>query len=160
MGMKLERQALQAAIAVCCLVPLLAGGAGVLSGPAMIGFTDAPADLDSHFRYLSGLLLALGIGFLSCVPDVEAKGRRFRLLGAIVLVGGLGRSLSLIHAGLPGPGHMFGLGMELVVTPLLMLWQWRVERLCGALARPVSTQAKGPPDVDPTTPLYMASDRK
>ncbi len=45
-------------------------------------------DLDSHFRYLSGLLLAIGIGFASTVPRIEAQGGRFWLLTGIVMVGG------------------------------------------------------------------------
>jgi hypothetical protein len=126
----MERRALQAAMLLGSLVPLLAGGAGMLHGLAMVGGVsgEVPANLDSHFRYLSGLLCGLGIGFASCIPHVETKGRRFRLLGAVVLVGGVGRAVSLLAVGQPGLAHQLALGMELGVMPLLMLWQWRVER--------------------------------
>jgi hypothetical protein len=125
-----EKRLLQLAVALGCAVPLLAGGAGMIEGPAMLHGVgrDVPADLDSHFRYLSGLLFAVGIGFASCIPAIESKTRRFRLLAMLVFVGGLGRLLSLVIIGPPGTGHRFGLVMELGAAPLLILWQARVAR--------------------------------
>ena len=120
-----ERRALQAAIAMGLLVSLYAGGTGVLEGPAMVKGSGG-TDLDSHFRYLSGLLLAIGIGFATCLPGIERKTARFRLLALVVFTGGLGRLLGLISAGLPGQGHVLGLVMELGAVPLLVLWQARV----------------------------------
>ena len=127
-----EKRLLQATITALCLVPLLAGGAGMVEGPIFVRDvgTVAPPDLDSHFRYLSGLLFAIGLGFLTCVPRIEAKGARMRLLAAIVVIGGLGRALSLASTGWPGIEHRLALGMELLVTPLLVLWQGRIARRC------------------------------
>jgi hypothetical protein len=88
-----------------------------------------PVDLDSHFRYLSGLLLGLGIAFAICIPNIERKGLLFRALGLVVVIGGLSRLLSLVEAGTPSTGHQFGLAMELVTVPLLVLWQARIARL-------------------------------
>jgi hypothetical protein len=51
-----------------------------------------------------------------------------RTLAAIVFVGGLARLLGVAEHGAPGLGHLFGLGMELVVTPLIAVWQARVAR--------------------------------
>jgi hypothetical protein len=126
---KLERRLLQAAMALGCAVPLLAGGSGMIEGPAFLSGVEksgVPTDLDSHFRYLSGLLFAIGIAFASCIPGVERKTRRVRLLALIVFVGGLGRLLGLVSTGVPGAGHVFGLAMELGTVPLLVLWQARV----------------------------------
>ena len=125
-----ERRLLQFAIVVASLVPLSAGLAGILEGPAMLRGvgTAAPADLDSHMRYLSGLLLGIGIAFLSCVSRVETRGVLFRALGLVDVVGGLGRALSLIEAGPPGLEHRLALFMELGATPLLVLWQGRIAR--------------------------------
>ena len=126
-----ERRLLQAAILLACLVPLYAGGGGVLAGPAMlagIGPGEASPDLDSHFRYLSGLLLGLGFGFLFCVPAIERRTLLFRTLGLIAVLGGLARGYSALQTGLPGPGHIFGLVMELGTVPLLLLWQARLAR--------------------------------
>lgn len=123
-----ERLLLQVAVALGCVVPFLAGGAGMVHGPAFLHGVgpSVPADLDSHFRYLSGLLFAIGLGFASCIPGIERKTARFRLLAFLVFVGGLGRLYALASVGMPGAGHVFGLAMELVAVPLLVLWQARV----------------------------------
>lgn len=125
-----EKRLLQGAAAIACLVPLSMGAASIIAGPAILsGIEDPPArDLDSHFRYLSGIFLMLGIAFASCVPGIEAKTARFRLLGAMVVAGGLARLWSAAEYGLPSAGHRFGLAMELGVVPVLMLWQARVAR--------------------------------
>ncbi|HEY0043501.1 MAG TPA: DUF4345 domain-containing protein [Allosphingosinicella sp.] len=130
MNRNTERRLLQIAIGVACLVPFLAGGQGVIEGAAMVKGSGG-ADLDSHFRYLSGLLLGIGFGFAACVPAIERRGAVFRTLGAIAVLGGCARLLSLLSVGVPSGGHVFGLCMELGVVPLLMLWQWRVERRFG-----------------------------
>jgi hypothetical protein len=127
-SLETERRLLQAAVALGCLVPLLAGAVGMIEGPGFLkGVGDSsPTDLDSHFRYLSGLLLAIGIAFASCIPGIERKTSRIRLLALIVFVGGLGRLYALARTGVPGMGHVFGLAMELGTVPLLALWQARV----------------------------------
>ena len=129
----IEKRLLQAVIAVACLLPLIVGGQGVLHGPAPFGhLADVPRDLDSHFRYISGIFFATGLGFVSCIPDIERKGPRFRLLGGLIFVGGVSRLISLIAVGVPSHGHVLGLGMETIVVPLLMLWQWNFARRTAA----------------------------
>jgi hypothetical protein len=124
----LERRLLQLSVALGCVVPLAAGGTGMIEGPTFLHgvAAPAPADLDSHFRYLSGLLFAIGLAFASCIPEIERKTARFRLLALLVFIGGLGRLFGLVSSGMPGAGHVFGLAMELGAVPLLVLWQARV----------------------------------
>ena len=126
-----ELRLLQAATALACLVPIAAGLAGILAGPAMIAGVEPPypADLDSHYRYLSGLLLGVGLGFAACIPGLARQGRLFRALGLIVVVGGLARLWSLADAGAPTAPHLAALLLELGLVPALMLWQARVARL-------------------------------
>ena len=133
MTAEVERRLLQAATLLACVVPLSMGTLSVLGSAGVLkGFSNPlPIDLDSHFRYLSGLLLGIGLVFLTTIPRVETKGTIFRVLGAVIFVGGLSRLLSLAQNGIPGPGHQFGLVMELVITPLLVLWQARVARRCS-----------------------------
>lgn len=155
MKLTTERRLLQGVIVLGCAVPLLAGGAGMVAGADMIRGVDAPsADLDSHFRYLSGLLFGIGIGFLSCLPRIEACGSRIRLLGFLVLVGALARAWSLVEDGSPGLEHRLALVMELVVVPALVLWQWRLER------RWREQKSRGAAEPSGCGGPSMASDRK
>jgi hypothetical protein len=129
---KREKRALQVCVALGGWVPVAAGLAGVWLGPELTGPLAATSvSLDSHFSYLSGLLLAIGVAFWSTIPSIEGRGGRFRLLAAIVFVGGLGRAVSLLRVGRPDGPMLFGLAMELLVTPALAIWQARLARLAA-----------------------------
>jgi hypothetical protein len=135
----IEKRLLQIVVAIACLVPLSVGGQSILNGPSFLGHPPViPTDLDSHFRYISGIFFGVGIAFATCIPDIEAKGSRFRLLGALVVCGGLARVVSLMSVGPPSKGHLFAFAMELGVVPLLMLWQ------AGFARRYRTAEATGP----------------
>lgn len=120
-----SRRLLQIAVGVFGCIPVFAGLAGVILGPGMTQDSGS-VDLDSHFRYLSGLLLGIGLVFWWQIPNIESAGRLFRILTLIVFVGGLARLLGVVLHGWP-PGPMaFALVMELGVTPALCLWQTRI----------------------------------
>jgi hypothetical protein len=121
-----EKRALQACVALAAAVPVAAGLAGVVLGPAAVDLPGLGAAGDSHARYLSGVLLAIGIAFWSAVPVIERRGARLRLLCAIVVLGGIGRLVSLAVAGVPQAPALAALGLELAVAPLLVVWQARV----------------------------------
>ena len=127
-----ERRALQIAVAVLAFVPVGAGLAGVLLGSAMVDRVSGTPSQDSHMRYLSGLLLAIGVVWWISIPAIERHGARLRLLTALVVCGGLARLLSLAVAGLPSKPMLGALVMELLVTPAIALWQARVARRMGA----------------------------
>lgn len=66
-------------VIIGALVPIAAGAAGVWQGPDMIrGVVAANPDLDSHFRYLSGLLFGTGIAFVICAIRIERRAALFR----------------------------------------------------------------------------------
>ena len=126
-----ERRLLQTAVAIGCLSPMIFGLEGILRGPAMLhGVAAGPVapDLASHYRYLSGLFFGLGLMLLSCLPRIEAMTVRFRWAVAAIVCGGLARLLGLAMGDQPGAAHQLALGAELVLTPLLALWQARVAR--------------------------------
>lgn len=127
-----ELRLLQIAVAVAALVPITAGLAGILGGPPVFGPEARGVSLDSHVRYLSGLLLGIGLAFWSFIPRLTRVTREVRLLTGLVVLGGLARLLSLILAGVPSTGMLLGLAMELVVTPALCLWQGRVARIAAS----------------------------
>jgi hypothetical protein len=126
----LERRLLQICVAIAGLVPVAGGVAGVLWGPGGLG-EEAQGPLDSHFRYLSGLLAAIGVAYWTTVPDIEKEGARFGLLTLIMVAGGFARALGMLIAGPPGAMMSAAMAMELIVTPLLYLWQARVQRLAA-----------------------------
>jgi hypothetical protein len=129
-----ERRLLQAAIALGCLSPFWFGLRGVIEGPAMLEGVEpgqAAADLLSHYRYLSGLFLGLGVVLLTCVPRIEARTARFRWVCAAIVAGGLARALGMAMGDAPSVGHRIALAAELGLVPLLVLWQARVARLSG-----------------------------
>ena len=124
-----EKSLLQAVMALTLLLPLTAAIAGVTGGPHFLGHPPViPTDLDSHFRYISGLFLGMLLLFASCIPGIERKGARLRLLAVMVIIGGVFRLLSLFLVGMPSLGHRIGLGIELIEVPLILLWQARVAR--------------------------------
>ncbi|MBA3510795.1 MAG: DUF4345 domain-containing protein [Sphingomonas sp.] len=128
MSKRSERRLLKLAVALACLVPLGAGTAGVVLGPTGIenDIPRAHLKLDSHFRYLSGLLLGIGMVFAACIPKIERKSELFSALSAIVAIGGLSRLWALAVYDMPAMPHVFALVMELAVVPMLFIWQKRV----------------------------------
>jgi hypothetical protein len=124
-----QRRLLQGAVAVLALIPIGAGLAGVALGARAFDPAGALGGFaDSQDRYLSGLLLAIGLAYWSTVPRIDQKGPRFRLLTALVFVGGLARLAGIVIGAPPSLPTLVGLAMELVVTPGLALWREQVER--------------------------------
>ena len=113
----------QFCVALAGLVPVIGGALGVLHPIA-----GANPWAVSHDRYLSGLLLAIGLAFWTTLPAIETKSGRFRLLTALVAIGGLSRLVGGLSGDPLSPPVAAALVMELGVTPLLCLWQARVGR--------------------------------
>jgi len=105
---------------------VIGGLSGVVFGGAMTGAPVPGPDLDSHVRYMSGLLLGIGLAYWVSVPAVERHTERMRLLTAIIVVGGLARLAGFALHGVPGLPMRLALLMELGVAPALCLWQARV----------------------------------
>lgn len=125
-----EWRLFQAVVVIAAVVPISAGADGALQGAHMIrGFDGGPIDLDSHFRYLSGLLLGIGLAFVWAIRHIDRRVELFRALCFIVVVGGLARLIGGVEHGFASGAHRFALVMELIVVPLLYLWLGRIERL-------------------------------
>ncbi len=136
-GIKFETKALQTVVAVLAFVPVAAGLAGIVLGPRFLGVEEPwPVDLDSHVRFLSGVFLVVGLAWYSCIPKIARRTRLFRLLAAMTIAGGFARFLSFGLHGAPSAGHLYGLVAELVLVPLLVIWQARIAALRYGAARP------------------------
>ncbi|WP_027317535.1 DUF4345 domain-containing protein [Microvirga flocculans] len=123
--MEREKKLLQQSVAIVAALPVATGLYGVLFGQALTG--DAVSiSAESHFRFMSGLLLGIGLCFWSTLPSIEIRTGRFRLLTLLVVIGGLSRLIGLVLTGLPSFFMVGGLFIELVVAPVLCLWQTRI----------------------------------
>lgn len=127
-----ERRVLQFSIAIAAVLPIAGGLWGIVQP------TLQSAWADNHHRYLSGLLMAIGLGFWSTVPEIETMTARVQLLTAVVVAGGLARLCGLAMGDEPTLPVMAALAMELCVTPLLCLWQ---RRIASRLASPKEPSA-------------------
>jgi len=130
----MERRLLQVVMLLSGFVPVFGGAAGAVLGARAFG-PYATAAEDNHIRYLSGLLLAIGLIYWSCIPTVERRGEIVRILTLMVVVGGLARLAGLFVEGDPG-AMCWALVMELGVAPLVCLWQARVARGLDGVPRP------------------------
>jgi hypothetical protein len=84
-NMARERKLLQQTVAILATIPVAAGLYGVLFGQALTGEVMS-ISAESHFRFLSGLLLGIGLCFWSTLPSIEEKTNRFRLLTLLVVI--------------------------------------------------------------------------
>jgi hypothetical protein len=121
-----SRRLLQIMIAIFATVPVVVGADGMIFGGSMLGTAAMPVPMDSHTRYLSGILCAIGLSFWSFIPAIENKTREVRLLTILVFFGGLARLWHAITFGREGINVVFPLTMELFITPALCLWQKRI----------------------------------
>ena len=116
-----SKRAAQVSFAVAGIVPVVAGLWGVFQ--PLVGPLGSQLN---HGRYLSGLLLAIGLVFWASIPGIERRTERIRVLTVVVVIGGVCRLLGVIMGDPLSPAVMGALAMELAVTPLLCLWQSRL----------------------------------
>jgi hypothetical protein len=121
----MERKCLQIAFALAGLMLVGFGLVGVFFGA---DFADLSGNvvMDSYFRFLKGMLLAIGLIYWSSIPDIERHGERISLLTFILVLGAVPRLLAVIGHGVPTIGILIGLAGELIFAPLLWLWQRHV----------------------------------
>jgi len=125
----MERRIFQGILAVLSLIPLV--GLAIAFGPGPAFFfpegAAVPVDLDNQWRYLSGVYACVTGAIWWTLPRVETRLAPLRIVSAGVMLGGVGRIVSIAARGLPDEATMiWGLGLELGVVPLLLLWQRRL----------------------------------
>ena len=121
----MERKLVQIAFALAGLVLIGFGLAGVLFGA---DFADLSRNvtLDSYFRFLKGMLLAIGLVYWSSIPAIERHGERVSLVTFILVLGAVPRLIAVIGHGVPTIGILISLAGELIFAPLLWLWHQHV----------------------------------
>lgn len=86
-----------------------------------------PATMDSELRFYAPLFGAYGVVLIRTAGDLAARGRAIPWLAAVLLIGGLGRAVSLASVGAPHPLFLLLMGVELI-TPAAMAGLWMAAR--------------------------------
>ena|SRR5690349_10202146 len=118
----LERRLLQIAVALVGALHVLGGFQGLIAGLGSNSYAD------SHYRYLSGILLGVGAAFWVTIPDIQDKGELFRVMTLVVAVGGVARLGAALAQG-GDQGVWAAIVVEVVIVPALCLWRERIERV-------------------------------
>ncbi len=134
-----SRRALQVLTSILGVIPIATGLVGLLGlrDPLYVRFGVVPnVVLDSNLRFFSGVWLGVGGAIFWTVSGIERKGPMYRALWSMIFLGGLGRVLSILDAGLPPAPFLGVLLLELVGAPVFVLWHLRIEAQYVAAAKP------------------------
>lgn len=109
-----------------------------LSGLSLAHGTDSPVygddplpaleSLDSNLRFMGGIGVGLGLVLLWITPHIERHTSPFRLIWFCALLGGGGRIVSWMDVGQPPMPMVVFTAVEVVVVPILFVWQARIAR--------------------------------
>jgi hypothetical protein len=126
------RYVLMVMTAILALSGLVIGGVHMLGG--FVGYADfvGNGDLgdivdtkgylyhDNASRFLGGIFLTLGLGFLYCLYELDSKTQLFHFLLLCIFVGGLARIIGWFDLGLI-PSTVPATAIELVFPPVMLL---------------------------------------
>jgi len=131
----MSRRLLQILTALLGLIPLATGIITMfgLSDPLYASMQLPPSPLlDSNLRFFGGVWCALGIALFWMIPTIERQTVLFRVIWGAVFLGGIGRLLSILFAGLPPLPFIGFTALEIVGAPLFVYWQYRVAKSSSA----------------------------
>lgn len=109
----------------------------IVGGPAAeFGGKAAVASVDSQFRYASVFWFAAGVILIWTARKPLERALVTRTILVIAALAGLTRIISIVAVGLPHPFFLVTMGLELVATPLIILWHSRVFPVGRRVAAP------------------------
>jgi hypothetical protein len=117
------KRGLQIFLGVFSLIPVIFAVLGFLAGAGRLSPEGVAVDLDNQYRYFSGMYLVVAFLLWSIIPAIEKHGRTLFLISAAIFIGGLGRVVSYMTIGAPSQDLVVGMGIELVVPVLFVIWQ-------------------------------------
>ena len=117
------KRGLQVFLGVFSLIPVIFALLGFLAGAGRLSPEGVAVDLDNQYRYFSGMYLVVAFLLWSIIPAIEKHGRTLFLISAAIFIGGLGRIVSYMTMGAPSQDLMVGMGIELVVPVVFVVWQ-------------------------------------
>ena len=125
----MSRRALQIVMGILGIIPLTAGLLGLLGGvedPRYGGGVPRIVVLDSNIRFYAGVWLGLGLTLYWLIPTIERQTVLFRVLWAMIFIGGIGRLVSMAMLGWPPARTVAFAALEIIGAPLFVWWQSRV----------------------------------
>lgn len=108
---------------------ILAGAFAVLTGPGgQLEGSSAPASVESEYRFFAALWLGYRAVALWAAPRVERERALLQALMAVLFVAGTARGVAWIAAGRPHPLYVGLMCLELLIPPVAVGWQRRIDR--------------------------------
>lgn len=121
--------ALRRAFRVAGLVPIAAGLDTVVRGPRSLpGQPRATASVDSELRFYAAFYVAYGLAVVRTASRADHDGAAVRRLAAALFGAGVARAVAWGRAGAPHRGQRALLAAELVLPPVAVAAQARVDR--------------------------------
>jgi hypothetical protein len=117
------KRGLQVFLGVFSLIPVAFALLGFVHGAGRLSPDGVTVDLDNQYRYFSGMYLVVAFLLWSIIPAIEKHGRTLFLISAAIFIGGLGRVVSYMTMGAPSQDLVVGMGIELVVPVIFIVWQ-------------------------------------
>lgn len=131
----MSKRALQAVTAAFGVLALVTGVMAVIGGPAgMLDGQRTTATVDSEVRFMAVDWLAYGAATLYLAPRVAQARTAYRAWLIVMFASGLARALSYVQTGRPYPLIAGAMVAELVLPPVLWIWQSRVASAAQAMA--------------------------
>ena len=127
--MDMSKRTLQIVTGLLGVVPVVTGLLGLMgvADPFYVAIGVPPiVVLDTNLRFYSGVWLGLGLGFFWLIPTIERQTVLFRAIWAMILIGGIGRLLSMMLLAWPPAPFVAFAALEIVGAPLFIWWQSRV----------------------------------
>ncbi|MFL1377710.1 DUF4345 domain-containing protein [Nocardiopsis protaetiae] len=119
----------QGVFAMLGLIVVATGAVDLVSGTAALpGDTAVSTEVDSNYRFFAGVWLGLGIAMFVILRRITEHTALLLVITGAVFLGGLGRLVSLLLVGVPTPFMLGLLAVELIVPPVLVIWQARLRR--------------------------------
>jgi uncharacterized protein DUF4345 len=127
--MTASRKYLQRTLVALAAIPIATGALSLLLGSAVIPDAGSTAaSVESELRFYSVWYLGAGVFLASLAPRIEQRGRELQAVCGLLVLGAVGRLLAIASSGRPHPLFVALLVVELVLPPVLVLWQARVAR--------------------------------
>jgi hypothetical protein len=118
------KRGLQVVLVIGGLVAITTGLVAIIGGiDTFPGSPSAENPADNEGRFLNGIWVGFGVLILWVVPRVERETTLVRILAAAIFLGGLARLASIIDVGEPADMQYVLMGIELVLGPLVIVWQ-------------------------------------